>query len=137
MGASVTDGAADALAFMAVEIIEHNDIADAQYWDEELDDPGEEDGPIDRAIDDAGSDDAVGAQPGEERHRGPAAVRDTADQALTSQRPTMRAGHVGLGPGLIDKDQALRINAFLIAPPPGPLARDVGPLLLGGAQGFF
>jgi hypothetical protein len=47
------------------------------------------------------------------------------------------AGHVGLGPGLIEEDQTLGINASLVASPAGALASDVGPLLLGGAQGFF
>lgn len=64
-------------------------------------------------------------------------MRDMANEALTAQRSAVRAGHVGLGPGFIDKDQALRINASLIASPTGALASDVGPLLLGGAQGFF
>jgi len=64
-------------------------------------------------------------------------MRDTADQALTPQRPPVGAGHIGLGPSLIDKDQALRINASLITPPTGAFASDVGSLLLGGVQGFF
>ena len=60
-------------------------------------------------------------------------MRNTPNQALTARRPTVCTGHIGLGPGLIDKDQALGINASLIAPPPGALASDVWPLLLGGA----
>jgi hypothetical protein len=64
-------------------------------------------------------------------------VWDAPDQTLTTRRAAMRAGHVGLRPGLIDEDQALGINASLIAPPSGALSRDVGTLLLGGAQGFF
>jgi len=137
VGASVSDRAADALGFVAAKIVEHDDIADAQGRDEELDDPSEEGGSVDRAVDDAGSNDTLGAQPGQERHRSPAAVRDTPDQALTARRPTVSAGHVGLGPGLIEEDQTLGINAFLVASPAGALASDVGPLLLGGAQGFF
>jgi hypothetical protein len=133
----ISNGAVDGSAFVAAKIVEDHDIAGAQCWDEELDDPGEEDRSIDRAVDDAGSDDAVGAQPGQEGHRRPAAVRDTPDQALTARRPTMRAGHIGLRPGLVDKDQALGINASLVASPAGALASDVWPLLLGGAQGFL
>ena len=137
VGAGVSDCATHALPFVAAKIVEHDDVADVECRDEELDHPGEEDGSIDRTIDDAGCDDAVGAQPSQERHRGPAAVWDMADQALAARRPTVRTGHVGFGPGLIDKDQALRINASLIAPPTGALASDVWPLLLGGAQSFF
>jgi len=137
VGARVSDGTADELPFMAAKIVEHDDIADAQCRDEELDDPREEDGSIDRAVDDARGDDAIGAQPGQERHRGPAAVRDTPDQALPARRPAVRAGHIGLGPGLVDKDQAFAINAALVASPTDALASDVGSFLLGGAQGFF
>src|SRR5258708_25753075 len=60
-----------------------------------------------------------------------------ANEALTAQRSAVRAGHVGLGPGFIDKDEAVGLNASLIASPTGALASEVGPLLLGGAQGFF
>ena len=107
---------------MAAQVVEYDDIASAQRGDEELGDPGEEDRSVDRAVDNAGSDDTVGAQPSQECHRRPAAVR---------------AGHIGLGPSLVDEDQALGINASLVAPPTGALAGDVGPRLLGGAQGFF
>ena len=64
-------------------------------------------------------------------------VRRLFAQALSSRSPTMCADHVGLGPGLIEEDQTLGINASLVASPAGALASDVGPLLLGGAQGFF
>jgi len=137
VGTGRSDRAMDTAPLVAAEIVEHDDVADVECRDEELDHPGEEEGSVNRTIDDTGCDDAVGAQPGQERHRRPSALRDTTDQALTARRPTVRARHIGLGPGLVDKDQALGINAFLIAPPPGALASDVWPLLLDGAQGFF
>jgi len=49
----------------------------------------------------------------------------------------MAAGHVGLGPGLVDEDQTGRIELALMALPALPLARDVGPVLLGRVQAFF
>lgn len=137
MGAGVSNGATDGLACVAAQIVEHDDVAGEQDRDEELGHPGEEDRPVDRAIDDAGSDDPLDAQSGQERHRRPAAVRDTPDQALTARCAAMGAGHVGLRPGLVDEDQAFRIDAPLIASPSGALASDVGSLLRGGAQGFF
>jgi len=48
----------------------------------------------------------------------------------------MGAGHVGLGPGLVDKDQARGGDAVLMAAPPLALGGDVGSLLLGGVQAF-
>jgi hypothetical protein len=64
-------------------------------------------------------------------------LRDAPDQALTARGTAVRAGHIGFRPGLIDEDQALGINASLIASPPGALANDGGSLLLGGVQSFF
>lgn len=61
VGASVSDCATDGLAFVAAKIVEHDDIAGAQCRGEELDHPGEEDGSVDRTVDDAGRNDAVDA----------------------------------------------------------------------------
>jgi hypothetical protein len=47
------------------------------------------------------------------------------------------AGHIGLGPGLVDEDQAVRIKTPLILLPLGAPAGDVGAVLLGGEQAFF
>jgi len=47
------------------------------------------------------------------------------------------AGHVRLGPSLVDEQQADRIDAALMATPPFALGRDVGPMLLGGVQAFL
>jgi hypothetical protein len=49
----------------------------------------------------------------------------------------MGTRHVGLGPGLVDEDEAARINATLILPPLRPPPGDLGPVLLGGEQAFF
>ncbi len=76
-------------------------------------------------------------QGGEERHGGSACLGDGRHQALAAQGPAMRAGNVCLGPGLVDKDQARRVNAMLVALPALALAGDVCPVLLGGAQAFL
>jgi hypothetical protein len=44
------------------------------------------------------------------------------------------AGHVGLDPGLVDKDQTLWVNLVLVLFPLLAPTRDVGPVLLAGAQ---
>src|SRR5277367_18643 len=117
MGASVSNGAADQLAFVAAQIVENDDIAGVQRRDEELGNPGMEGGAVDRAVDDAGCDDAVDTQPGQEGHCGPSAMGDTTNQPLAARRPTVCSRHVGLGPGLIDEDQTLGINAPLVTSP--------------------
>ena len=65
------------------------------------------------------------------------AVWHASEQTLTPRRSTMGAGHVGLGPGLVDENQAAGINAALVTLPPRALSRYVGSLLLGGVQCFF
>ena len=64
-------------------------------------------------------------------------VGDLGDQPLTLGAAAMGAGHVGLGPGLVDEDQAPGIKPGLMALPPLALAGHVRPILLGGEQAFF
>jgi hypothetical protein len=49
----------------------------------------------------------------------------------------MTARHVGLGPGLVDEDQARRVKPALMHLPARAAARDVRPSLLVGAAVFF
>ena len=51
--------------------------------------------------------------------------------------PATQRCHVGLDPGLIDKDQAPRIEAGLPRSPAAAPAGDVGASLLKGEQRFF
>jgi len=88
-------------------------------------------------IDDAGSIEPIGAQGGQERQRAPAAVRDFRDQSLAARRAPVGACHVGLGPGLVDEDEARGIKPALILLPLCPPPRDVRAILLAGVQAFF
>ena len=56
----------------------------------------------------------------------PVAVRDLVDEALSLRRPAVEAGHVGFGPGLVDKDEAGGIDAALIGSPARPMPAYVG-----------
>jgi hypothetical protein len=62
---------------------------------------------------------------------------DVGDQSLAARGAAMGAGHVGLGPCLVDEDQAGGIDAALMATPARAAVGDVGPMLLGGVQAFF
>ena len=64
-------------------------------------------------------------------------VRSAADQALSTPAAAMASVHVGLGPGLIDKDQARGIKAMLIIAPSLACGGDVRTVLLVGQHGFF
>ena len=74
---------------------------------------------------------------GEEGQRAPVAVRHLGDQPLAARRAAVGAGHVGLGPGLVDEDQAGGIKPPLILLPLRAPARHVRPILLAGVQAFF
>src|SRR5829696_7998152 len=65
------------------------------------------------------------------------AVRDFGDQPRTPSRPAMPASHVCLGPGLIDKDQAGRIDQALVFPPLGASAPYVRAILLARDERLF
>jgi hypothetical protein len=65
------------------------------------------------------------------------AMRDFGDQPPAFGTAAVCAGHVGLGAGLVDEDQPLRIKPALILPPLRASSRHLGAVLLGGARAFF
>jgi hypothetical protein len=119
------------------EVVEDHDVAGFQRRDEELFDIGEEALAIDGAVEQAGRVDAVVAQGGEERCGLPMAVRDLVNEPLAARRPAVETRHIGLGPGLIDEDQARGIDAALIGPPARPMAAYVRTVLLACNERLF
>jgi hypothetical protein len=104
---------------------------------QELLDIGAKAGAVDWPVDDTGRGDAIVAQRRYKRQRAPTALRHLGDQAGAASAASMAAGHVGLGPGLVDEHQALGVKPALIRLPPDPAASDVGAILLTGVQSFF
>ena len=64
-------------------------------------------------------------------------MRNLVDEALALRRPAAQAGHVGLGPGLVDEDQAPRIDETLIGSPASAVAAYVRAILLARDEGLF
>jgi len=122
---------------VTAEIIHDDDVAGLEGRDEDLLDIGEETRAIDRPIEHAGGGNPVVTQAGEEGHRPPVPVRNLAEQSCAARAATVGARHVGLGPGLVDEDEAGRIEPSLIAAPARTATRNVGPILLAGVQAFF
>ena len=81
--------------------------------------------------------DPVMPKRGKKGHRAPVTVRNLADKRLATALPTPRPCHIGFGPGFIDEDETRWINPVLIRFPADAAARDAGPVLLDGEQGFF
>src|SRR5258708_22354576 len=65
------------------------------------------------------------------------AVRDFGCEPGAARGPAPQGGHVGLGPGLIDEDQTLRINLALILLPLRAPAGDVRTDAFAGDYAFF
>jgi hypothetical protein len=76
-------------------------------------------------------------QGSQEGQRAPVPVRHLGDQPAAAGAAAMAARHVGLGPGLVDKDQSGGVEPALMRLPAPPPPGDVRPVLLAGVQGFF
>ena len=92
---------------------------------------------IGRALDGQAGGRAVQSQRPEQRGGLPMTVGTAGMNALPSQGATAQAGQVGRGAGLVQKDQFGGIEARLAAPPRAPRPRDVGAILLAGAERLF
>jgi hypothetical protein len=64
-------------------------------------------------------------------------MRNLGHEPCTARAAAMSARHIGLGPGLVDEDQAGWIKFALLPFPASPPLGDVGPILLAGVQAFF
>lgn len=137
MGASLSQGLTHGLALMTAKVVHDDDVAGRQGGDQDLLDIGQEPLAVDRSVQDEGGGDLVAAQGGQEGHGFPVAVRDLGHQPLAAGATAVGAGHVGLGPGLVDEDQAARIKPGLMALPARPLPGHVRTVLLGAEQAFF
>ncbi len=122
---------------VAAQIVHNDDIARSEGRQQTLFDIGQEAGAVDRAIEDARSGHAVVAQRRHEGQRVPVAVGAGRPQPLAPGAAAMATSHVGLGPRLVQEDEAPRIKLALRASPLPAALRDVRPLLLGGHQAFF
>jgi len=64
-------------------------------------------------------------------------VRDADAQSFAAAATTVRSGHAGRGPGLIDEDETLGIKIELLLEPGLAALPDVRPILFAGVRGLF
>ena len=133
----VADRPSHGLPLVGPQIVEDDDVARLEGRDEELLDVGVKAFAVDGLVEQAGRFDAVAAQRGEEGRGFPVAVRNLVDEPLALGRPTAQAGHVGLGPGLVDKDQTPGIDEALIGAPSFAVAAYVRTILFARDEGLF
>ena len=136
-GPSRADRLADGCALVTAKVVHDDDIAGVERWDEELLDPGGEAEAVDRSVKDARRIDPVMTECCQEGQRAPFAERRAGDELAAARRPASDRGHVGLGPGLVDEDEAPGIKPVLILLPLLPPPGDLRPQLLDGEQRFF
>ncbi len=122
---------------MGPEIVHDHDVAGLEAGNEDPLDINQEAFAIDRTIEQPRRLDPVLAERGQESHGVPVSERRRPWQALTAGRPAPKRGHVGLGPGFIDEDQAGRVDARPIFQPLHPAARDIRAIPLAGDQRLF
>ncbi len=122
---------------MARQVVHDDNVALAQFRDEDLVDVSLESETVDGAVDDERRDEAAQRQGSNEGRGFPVSERNADPQALTARSAAVTARHVGGGPGLVDEDQALGVEIELPFEPGLALLRDVGAALLGRVRGLF
>ena len=137
LGARRADQLARGFAFVAAEIVHDDDIAGTQGREENLFEIEPEAVAIDRALEQPWRLDAIVTQRRQESHGLPAAVWNLANEPLATRRPPSQGSHIGPGPGLVDEDKPLRINAFLMLYPLRSPVRDVGTFPFASRHAFF
>ena len=137
MRAYRTNGRSNGLALVAAQIIDDDNVAGFEGGNEKLLHIGGEADGVDGAIEDRRGVDPVMAKGGQEGHGFPVTVRRFGIEPLSPSAPSVGPCHVGLGPGLVDKDQAPGIDRSLIALPALAPPRHVRPVLLAGQYAFF
>lgn len=79
------------------------------------------------------------AEPDRSQHGGglPMATGSMVVEPLPAQGTTAQPGHVGLGAGLVQKDQSIGRELFLLCLPGTPFLHDIRTILFAGPQRFF
>ena len=136
-GACCADCAAHGLALVAAQVVHDDDVAGFQRRHEHLFDIEQESLAVDRPVDEPRRLDPVVAQGGDEGGGLPIPMRGLRFKPLTAWRPAEERGHVGLGPGLIDEDEAGRIDPPSILGPLRSAVGDIGAIPFAGNQRLF
>src|ERR1700704_5240303 len=134
---SFADQWSHGFTFVAAEIVHDDYVTGLQGREQNLLDVNCEALTVDRAIENPWCLDPIAAQCGQESCGLPVAVRDFGCESGAARRPAPQGGHVGLGPGLVDEDQALRIDLALILLPSRAPAGDVRTVAFAGDDAFF
>jgi hypothetical protein len=137
LGSCGSDELTDGSASVATEIVHDHDIAGTKRWKKDLLDIEAEALAVDRPLEKPWRLDPVMAQGCQEGHGLPTAMWNLGWKSLATRRPPPQGGHVGSGPGLIDEDQALMLDATLVLCPLGAPPCHVGTIAFASHHAFF
>jgi len=127
-------------ALVARQVVEDDDIARLENWQELGFDIGLEDRAVHRGIDDPGCDQAIASEARHEGLRPPVAKGSLGIQPLALSGPATQAGHLGRRAGLVDKDQPMALlshDGLAGILPRGPGAGQFRPVLFACSERFF
>ena len=122
------------------EVVQDDDVALLQRWDELGAHVGLEDRAVHRRVDDPRRGQGAAAQPGDERLGLPMAKGGLGAKALAPLAASARPGHLGVGSRFVDEHQPMRLGPHLGLSFSLPrLARltHVGPIAFAGLKAFF
>src|ERR1700741_2064526 len=122
---------------VARQVVHDDDIAAPQLGCEDLGHIGFEPFAIDGPVEHHRGDHPGQAEARDQRGCLAMPVWKAHAQALASGATAVAAGHVGRRPGLVDEDQARRIEVELAIEPGPALPQDGGPILLDRVPGLF
>ena len=119
------------------QVVHDDDVAGFEIRHEDVLDPTQKDRAVHRTIKDQRGNDPVVAQTCGKGRRGPVATGSLGHQALPTPTPSAQRCHIGSRPGLIDKDQLVRLQRMLRALPQPAGKGNIGAVLFTGVQRFF
>lgn len=122
---------------VAGQIVHHHDVAGAQGGRQHLLYIGLEGGAVHGAVQDHGGGEAGCPQAGDEGGGLPVPPGYCGIQALAFQAASPKPGHIGLGPGFINKDKPFRPQPVLPIAPVMALTRHIGAFLFRRVHGFL
>jgi hypothetical protein len=137
LGATLGDCLANTCNLVRGQIVEDHDVAAPERGSEDVLDVGSECIAIHRSVEHPRRGHAGQAQPGDKGHGLPVPERRAVPATFSDWRPAIEARHLRVDPGLVEEDEALRIDERLRCSPQFAPRGDVRPVLLGRAQCFF
>lgn len=131
------DALADTADLVSGQIVEHDRVTGPEGWDEGLFDVVAEACARHRPVEEGGGHQAAGAEAGGDGDGLLMPERDRDPTALSAWSPSITTGHLGVGGGLVEEYEAVRVEIELALEPRQARGLHVLSFLLGGVASVF